>query len=301
MSYLFHVNNGKLDSLSSIVPEDIISWAKESSDVLIYGIGEDEKTIGAAAVRLSGTRAELLWYYVDSAFRGYGIGSKSFYSLLSDIYDLGAREIAVEIYPDTDNGIKNLIRGYHVNYEELPVCFVRFKAGEITKVPELLRTSKHSIPLGSCSKEELKGLQEKLEKTGNDLMDITAEGYISSLSTVYKKDGEALGVLLFEKKSEDEVTLSFAASVARDAVSILDMLRHAASGIKQLPPEIMVGMNIVNPKMRDMALKLLMPSKYIETEEAKLAVLTLDFINAIRAKADGISKLLLLREKGRWA
>ncbi len=301
MSYLFNVENSNLDPMSSIVPEDIISWAKDSDDVLIYGIGEGQKTIGAAAVRLAGIRAELMWYYVDAASRGYGIGSKNFYSLLADIHDRGALELAIELYHDTDMTILSLIRGYYVTYEKLPVCHVRFKAGDVMDLPELLKPAKNSVALGACSKEDLTELQDKLEKKGIDIFDITAEGYLPKLSTVYKKDGETYGVLLFEKEKEGEVTLCFAASVAKDAACIPDMLRYAVSVIKQAPPETVIGMNIINPKMKDMALKLLEPVEDLVVEEAKLAILPLDFIDAIRVQADAMSKLLLLREKGRWA
>ena len=294
MSILFPVEKNELELLSPLVPEDILSWGKKSDEVRIYAIGEEEKTVGAAAVHIPSSRAELLWFYVDETYRGYGIGSKCFYQLMTELRDLGAEELSTGIYSDTDGAIIRLLNGFHMSYEPLPVCRISFTADRIAEAPDLLRPSQGSVSLRSCREEELKELQKRLAAAGRDIFDVTADGYNTTVSAVYKEDGKAEAALLFKRMGPGEISLYFAVSVAKDPTCLMDMLRFSAASIRDLPDETVISMNIINKKVKDMALLLLENVTDLKIEEGKLAVLSLSYVDWIRAQVE--TEMEMIRE-----
>lgn len=292
MSNLDLLKKNELEVLSPMMPEDILSWAAGSEAVRVFAIEEDGQILGCAAVLFSPLRTELLWFYVAEAYRGYGIGNESFFNLLSELRDAGAEELVLEVYADTDRSLRRLLRGYPISFEPLGSCHVSFAAEEINKVPELLKPSVNSVSLRACGREELAALQEKLAAQGRDLLDVTEEGYNTSISTVYKKDGEALGVLLFKRKSAHELTLSFAASVSDDVMVLRDMLCYASAMARQLPPGTVVDMNILDQKMKELMLTLLKGADKLQIRESRLLVLPLSYVDMMRREADMMADLV---------
>ena len=292
MSTIYQISKRNYRELAPILPEDIISWAEESGEIRIYVIEEDEETVGCAAVELSVPRAELLWFYVTEDYRDYGIGRESFFSLLSDLRDAGAYELSAELSAGTKESFVSLFGGYPVSYEHIAACNVSFPAEEVNKAGELLKPSVHSASLRSVSKEELEALQQKLSEEGKDIMDVREEGYNPTLSTVYQKDGEALGALLFKRKGSNAVSLSFAATVSDDQAAFLDMLRYAAGMIRQLPAGTMVEMNILDQKLRDFLMTLMKDADHLEIKEGQLATLSLSYLDRLKEEAEAETELI---------
>ena len=285
MSALFPIERKELDAISSLLPEDILSWAEESGDVQVYGIAEGEQTVGCAAVHVTGLRAELLWYYVTEAYRGYGIGSDCFFALLSRLRDAGADEVLVTLSGDTDSSLMRLILSYQPELESMTACHVSFPAEAVNSIHELLKPSAHCVSLRDCSREELSALHTELAEEGRDIFDVTAEGYNTSISAIYKKDGEAKGALLFRRKKSHEINLAFAGSVSKDGMAMIDMLRYSAGMIRQLPAGTLVGMTILNQKLKDFMFSVTKNLGDVTVTEGRLAILSLSYVDEIREEA----------------
>ncbi len=291
MGVLFRVPKKGVYLLSPQIPEDLLALAKSEDDIYVYGIAEDDQTVGCAVVKASGLRAELLWYYVVEAYRGKGIGKECFFDLITEFHDRGAEELTAAIYADTDRSLVHLLNRYRPTFEPLSVCQAFFPAKEIGFVSELNKPSKYTVPLHSCTPEELAGLQESLKAEGKDICDVTADGYNSMISGVYKKDGKALGALLFKRKSANEISLSFAGSVAKDPAVMSDMLCFSASMIRELDDGVIVSMSIVEPRMKEVMLSLLKEVKDLEVVDTKLAVISLSYLDMLRERVGMMIKL----------
>lgn len=290
---IYQIEKRSLRALAPILAPDIISMAEESDEVRVFAIEENERTVGCAAVDMSfPARAQLLWFYVTDDYRGYGIGRESFSGLLSELRADGAAELSVELYADTDRGLTGFLRSYPVSYEPMTVCSVSFPAEEVNKAKELLKPSVNSVSLRTVSKEMREDLQKRLADEAKDIMDVRAEGYNTTLSTVFQKDGEALGVLLFKRKNAGTVTLCFAATVSDDAAAFTDMLHYAAGMIRQLPAGTMVDMNILDQKLKDFLLTLMKDADRVEIREGRLAVLPLSCVDGLRQETQEMAELI---------
>lgn len=282
MGVLFELQKNELHVLSPQIPADLLSRAEAEDNVSAYGIEEAGQTIGCALVSGTGLRVELLWYYVAEPFRGDEIGSECFFDLMNELRAKGADELVAPVYADTDRSLVRMLYGFGPSFEALPGCQAFFPAEELNSVPELLKEATSSVPLRACSDDERKALQKRLEDEGKDLYDVTADGYNTSVSAVYKKDGEALGALLFKRKSRNEICLSFAGSVAKDPVVMMDMLRLSASALRGLPSGVMISMSIIDPKMKELMLSLLKDVKGLKVVDGELAVISLSRLDRIR-------------------
>ncbi len=291
MGEIFIIGKEYLYILSPFIPEDLISWAEAEDHIRILGIEEDESTVGCALLRGEGYRAELIWYYLTDSYRGRGIGKECFFKLMQYLRGDGMGEIAAPVYADTDPTFLKFIEGYDPVFEPLDVCQASFPAEAVNMIPELLKPSKYSVPLRVCSEDELTVLQKKLRAEGIDIYDVTAEGYNTAISSVFKKEGEAEGVLLFKQRSSQEMTLVYLGSVSKDPMAVLDMLRLSASMICKLPSGTMVDMSIVEPKVKNFMHSVMKDVPTLKVVEGRNAVISLSFVDRLREEEESMAEL----------
>ncbi len=273
-------------TLSRMMPDYLLSLGTIDPAMCYFGIVEEEKTVGTAAVKLMGEVAELLWFAIDVSYREMFVGTKGFTSLLMELYDRGVKQVLCTLPVDTDPKLRALFDEFDSGYESLPQCTITVKAETAFSCKELQKPSSHSISLEACPVETLRSFEKRLEAKGNDMLPVNKVDYATDLSAVYMDGTEAKAVLLFNRSSSETVELAFMASLSENPMTIIDMLRFSAAALSGFPKGTLIRMNLLEEKMVALVKRLLNLTESDREEHAVLARLDLNWAGRIRRKVD---------------
>ena len=273
-----------------LLPPFVMEEVQSGENVLIFGFENDEEAAGAAAVRFSGSLAEILWFYLDDGFRGMGIGTESFFLMLQHLrYEYDIVEIFMELQADADPGLFRLFEGLDVRYRDLSECRFETSVGWMRSSEKLKPVSKDCIALSELSDKELRNFCDTLIKNRMALvpMPIVKEHYLPDVSAVYMKDGVPSGILLLKKNGED-MEIPYMAALNKDPLAMIEMMRFVREKTARFQDAARLSMNLVDGRLKDLVKTLLDMDEDDEDGfvHNRMAYLSLGFLDETVQKAE---------------
>ena len=273
-----------------LLPPFVMEEVQSGENVLIFGFENDEEAAGAAAVRFSGSLAEILWFYLDDGFRGMGIGTESFFLMLQHLrYEYDIVEIFMELQADADPGLFRLFEGLDVRYRDLSECRFETSVGWMRSSEKLKPVSKDCIALSELSDKELRNFCDTLIKNRMALvpMPIVKEHYLPDVSAVYMKDGVPSGILLLKKNGED-MEIPYMAALNKDPLAMIEMMRFVREKTARFQDAARLSMNLVDGRLKDLVKTLLDMDEDDEDGfvHNRMAYLSLDFLEETVQKTE---------------
>ena len=285
MSEIFKIETSFYDRLNEVIPEHLLSYAGTDENAVIYGIECDGKTVGTIVVRVLGSEAELLWFAVDPAYRGYYIGTESFEDLLVELHQQDVEEIFMNIAPGTDPDLLKIIDSYSPVWEPGSGCVVTVSGDKLHSCNKLKKNNIKSRSLLACDDTALRSFAKRLEEAGEDIYPITKEGYDGAASAVFMNGEVAEGVLLLTPNGRD-MELTFIASLASDVSAVIDMLSYSAQALSEFPEDAVIRMNILDEKLKEFAVTVFSLEEEMAVTSGKRARIDLDFLTRIQNNVD---------------
>ena len=253
MSEIVAIGATNIKYYKNFLSPGVLEEAERDGDVYMFGIESDGLAAGAAAVKIEGPEASLLWFALHPDFRGLGIGNEGFGNLLAELKKMEVAFLTANVAPGIDPKVVRLFQGYHPEVRELFICEVHTTVGAVAKLEKLKGVSKNTKALKDVDPPLLKQYGDGLAKYNRDLipLPIKKKDYLGLLSSVYLKNGEIKAALLFRRKEEtNTLQLSFIGSITKAATAIMNLFYYSFAQITKLPAKTAFSICIVEEHAR---------------------------------------------------
>ncbi|MCR5278361.1 MAG: hypothetical protein K6E19_02860 [Lachnospiraceae bacterium] len=254
MANLLYIDESNIDMFAPIIPDYIREVIVSDEDVVLHGIESDDMACGVVVSRVISFEAEILWYYLDPSFRGYGIGHESFQLYAERMHNTyGVSSIRVEIPAGVDKSIYNLFSGLPAEFERLDMGRFETTVGWLRSSEKIRGAAKHSVALSAVDSKALRNFSDKLANEGLGMVDLPIDprDYEADASAVYMEDDTPKAVLLLQRDGE-ALTIPYMVSLSSNPVAIMDMICFVKENSRKYSEDAPIYMDMVEPRLSNL-------------------------------------------------
>ncbi|MCL2634202.1 MAG: GNAT family N-acetyltransferase [Oscillospiraceae bacterium] len=228
------ITPNNIDAFAGIMPASLVQrLSKKENGLFALGTVSDENmATGTVVCSFDGSILTIMSLYVATDFRGQGLELVLLLSLTDRAREIEEiARIEAHFTQDSDYDLLHFFEEVGFDVSETEESFFKVSLAQLKKSDVLNKKITGNEGFAFCDMDPsmLREIERILQESGSDFVrfPLSRSDIDKNLSAAFYQDHIMKSVVVFENKSEDEVTLSFAWMTPDSAAALMPLLRRA--------------------------------------------------------------------------